>query len=139
MVHTIFLQGHNCQALTSDFPSLQQREITVIELIARLRPSRDVHDKVTSMVTDFTTTIVYNIHVVVCVHVCVYVCVHICECVCVCVCVCVCACMVSGLTISSRDAPDLRSRECLLIGQFPPHDSTPAYKRHSMERYIVIS
>ena len=42
---------------------------------------------------------------------------------------------VNGLTISSRGAPDLRSRECLLIGQFPPHDNTPVYKTQA-ERII---
>ena len=40
---------------------------------------------------------------------------------------------VNVLTISSQGVPDLRSRECLLIGQFLPHDSTPADKITSRE------
>ncbi len=101
------------QALTCDLSSLQQRQVTVIELIARLRPFRDVHDKVASIVTDFATAIVYNIHVMILMLVCVHVCVRVCVCV---------------FTISSRGAPDLHSRECPLIGQFLPHDNIPMYK-----------
>ena len=58
---------------------------------------------------------------------------------------CECACGEGGregegewvnvLTISSQGVPDLHSRECLLIGQFLPHDSTPAYKTQG-ERII---
>ena len=51
-------------------------------------------------------------------------------------CVCVYACA-RELTISSQGAPDPHSRECLLIGQFPPHDNTPADRQTDIATIII--